>query len=82
MINDDDFIFSHQSISQIITDSDLSIRVSSFDDVSSNQSESFSRFKSIDQYFIIENNSFCLIEAKKYLIQIISMIYFNILIAN
>ena len=82
MINNDDFIFLHQSISQIITDSNSLICVSSFDDVSDNQSILSSRFKSIDQYFIIENNSFYLIEAKKYLAQTISMIYLNILIAN
>ena len=82
MINDDDFIFSYQSISQIVTDSGSSIRVSSFDNISSNQSTSSSRFKSIDQYFIIENNPFYLLETKKYLTQIISMIYLNILIVN
>ena len=82
MINDDDFIFSYQLISQIITNSDLSIRISSFDNISNNQSASSSRFKSIDQYFIIENNPFYLLETKKYLTQIISMIYLNILIAN
>ena len=82
MINNDDFIFSYQLISQIIIDSDLSIYILFFDNISNNQLALFSRFKSIDQYFIIENNSFYLLETKKYLTQIISMIYLNILIAN
>jgi len=82
MTNDDNFIFPYQSISQIVIDSDSSIHVSSFDDISDNQSISFSRFKSIGQYFIIENNPLCLVEAKKYLVQIISMIYLNISIVN
>ena len=82
MINNDDFIFSYQLMSQIVINSDLSICISSFTDISSNQSISSSRFKSIDQYFIIENNLFYLIEAKKYIAQAISIIYLNILIAN
>ena len=82
MINNDDFIFPYQLISQIIIDSDSSIYILFFDNISNNQLTSFSRFKSIDQYFIIENNPFYLLETKKYLTQIISMIYLNILIAN
>jgi len=82
MTSDDDFIFPHQSMSQIVTDSDSSIPVPSFADISSSQSAPSSRFKSIGQYFIIENNPLCLAEAKKYVAQAISMIYLNILIAN
>ena len=69
-------------MSQIITNSDSLIHISSFTNISSNQSISFSRFKLIDQYFIIKNNSFYLAKAKKYIAQAIFIIYLNILITN
>ena len=73
MINDNELIFSNQSISQIDENLDISIEISY---------NNTSILKSIDDYFIIKNILKYLIKTEKYLIKAINNIYLNSKIIN
>ena len=66
MTSDDESIFPNQSASLITQGFDLSTSVS-YNHTLDNQAESPSLFKSIGEYFIVENNPNCLIEAKNHI---------------
>ena len=73
MINNNEFIFLNQSISQINKNLDISTKISYNNTLI---------LKSINNYFIIENILEYLIEVEKYFIKVINNIYLNSKIIN